>query len=67
MGGTIRRGSYPFHSSGGAVYAAFNSAQGPNEIVSMVHGDHKTYHDEFGPRRDQWLLQGQPAPVAANK
>ena len=36
----------------------------------MVHGDHKTHHEEFGPRRDQWLkalLQGQPTPVAAQK
>ena len=54
----------------GAVYAAFNSAQGPKEIVPMVHGDHKTHHEEFTPRREQWLkalLQGQPAPVAAQK
>jgi len=54
----------------GAVYAAFNSAQGPKEIVPMVHGDHKTHHEEFGPRREAWLkalLQGQPAPVAVNK
>jgi cephalosporin-C deacetylase-like acetyl esterase len=55
-------------SPAGAVYAAFNSAQGPKEIVPMPLGDHKTHHEAFAARREQWLkalLQGQPAPVAA--
>jgi cephalosporin-C deacetylase-like acetyl esterase len=57
-------------SPAGAVYAAFDSAQGPKEIVPMPSADHKTHHEEFAARREQWLkalLQGQPAPVAGEK
>ncbi|EDY19184.1 Acetyl xylan esterase [Chthoniobacter flavus Ellin428] len=57
-------------SPAGAVYAAFNSAQGPKEIVPMPLADHKTHHQEFAARREQWLkalLHGQPAPIAEAK
>lgn len=57
-------------SPAGAVYAAFNAAQGPKEIVPMSHGDHKTHHEEFAARREVWLkalLEGKPAPVAGGK
>jgi cephalosporin-C deacetylase-like acetyl esterase len=57
-------------SPAGAVYAAFNSAQGPKEIVPLPHGDHKTHHEAFTARREQWLkalVQGQPAPIETTK
>ena len=47
-----------------------NSAQGPKEIVPMPLADHKTHHEEFAARREQWLkalVQGQAAPVAGVK
>ncbi len=55
-------------SPAGAVYAAFNCAQGPKEIVPMPQADHKTHHEEFTLRREQWLkalAQGKAAPVAS--
>jgi cephalosporin-C deacetylase-like acetyl esterase len=57
-------------SPAGAVYAAYNSAQGPKEIVPMPQADHKTHHEEFSRRREEWLkalLSGQPAPIATGK
>ncbi len=39
----------------GAVYAAFNAAPGPKEIVPMPLGDHKRAHEAFHPRRNAWL------------
>jgi cephalosporin-C deacetylase len=50
----------------GCVYAAYNSAQGPKEIVPMPAADHKTGHAEFYKRREEWLkalVSGKPAPV----
>jgi cephalosporin-C deacetylase-like acetyl esterase len=58
-------------SPAGAVYAAFNSAQGsPKEIVPLPEGDHKTHHEAFRKRRDEWLkvlVTGQAAPAAGGQ
>ncbi len=53
-------------SPAGCVYAAFNAAQGPKEIVPMPSADHKTGHDVFAKRREVWLkalVEGKPAPA----
>jgi cephalosporin-C deacetylase-like acetyl esterase len=53
-------------SPAGAVYAAFNQAQGPKEIVPMPQADHKTGHGAFSQRREAWLkalVAGQAAPI----
>jgi cephalosporin-C deacetylase-like acetyl esterase len=51
----------------GCVYAAFNQAHGPKEIVPMPQADHKRGHEEIQKRRNIWLkalATGEAAPVA---
>ncbi|HEY3788729.1 MAG TPA: acetylxylan esterase, partial [Urbifossiella sp.] len=53
----------------GCVYAAFNQAPGPKEILPMAQADHKRAHEEFYKRREVWLKTlsaGKPAPVNAS-
>ncbi len=51
----------------GCVYAAFNQAPGPKEIVPMPQADHKRGHEEIQKRRSIWLkalAAGEAVPVA---
>ncbi len=50
----------------GCVYAAFNAAPVPKEIVPMPLADHKRAHEALFKRREVWLkalVAGQPAPI----
>jgi len=49
----------------GCVYAAYNQATGPKEIVPMPQGDHKRGHEAFSRRREAWLkaIAAGEAPV----